>query len=280
VRNDSDPVYQRGLQGPRAAHSLRAWYDGGIGNATHDTETAVESESKTTMKLVCLYISGWRVIVIRIFGHDDYIRIPIIETECPGCTGTVDTTAEYYADTSASVDTGWFGSGGAAAQEEGLFTVNGEALLDRISRVGKDVRKQWSFSLAIPGLGTLEEDNGKMTVTGDTKNPAFKAEIKYAVDGNDGTVEKRIVSSAAKTFPAPVLAHFQSKALTYAMGSSDTDSEGKSNMSYLYALHGRALCAQPTDAATWNYYSYSDRTAQLRADIKAFFSGYNILVNP
>lgn len=116
---------------------------------------------------------------------------------------------------------------------------------------------------------------------GDTSKPAFKAEIKYVVDGSDGAVEKNIVSSARKNAVVePVTALFQSKALAYAKGSSDTDSEGKSTMSYLYALHGNAACAVPANAAAWNYYSYNNRTKQLQTNIKAFFSGYNMVVNP
>jgi hypothetical protein len=279
VRNDPNPAHQRGWQGPGAAHSLRAWYDGGLFGATHDTETYVEGETETTMKLRCQLISSWRLTVIKIFGHDYYVYVPIIERSCPGCAGTVDNYAEYYADTSAFVDAGWLGSGEAAAQEEGLFTVNGQAVLNRISRVGKEVRKQWAFALSIPGLGSIEEDNGKVTVKGSPSGP-FKAEIKYEVNGNDGTVEKKIVSSAAKTVPQPATALFQSKALAYAKGSSDTDSEGKSNMSYLYAMHGRALCATPTDAAMWNYYSYNNRTPQLKANIKIFFNQFGMPVNP
>lgn len=280
VKHDPDPAHQSGWQGPGAAHSLRAWYDGGLANATHDTETYVEGETETTMKLQCLFISGWRQVVIRFFGHNFHIYVPIIEHGCPGCTGKVDTAVEYYADTSAFVDTGWFGSGEAAAQEEGLFSVNGQTILNRISRVGKEVRKQWAFSFAIPGLGTIEEDNGKTTITGGPTN-ALKAEIKYVVDGSDGTVEKKIVSSARKNgVVEPVTALFQSRALAYAKGSSDTDSEGKSTMSYLYAMHGSAACAVPTDAAAWNYGSYNDRTKQLQSNIKAFFRGYNMVVNP
>ena len=197
MSSDLDQVHQRGWQGAGAAHSLRAWYDGGLFDSTHDTETYVEGETETTMKLQCLYISGWRLIVIHIFGHDYYIYVPIIERICPGCTGTVDNYAEYYADTSTSVDAGAFGSGAGAAQEEGLFTVNGQALINRISRVGKEVKKQWAFALSIPGLGSITEDNGNVTVSGSPSGP-LKAEIKYEVNGNDGTVEKKIVTSAAK----------------------------------------------------------------------------------
>jgi len=116
-------------------------------------------------------------------------------------------------------------------------------------------------------------------VSGSPSGP-LKAEIKYEVNGNDGTVEKKIVTSAAKTVPAPATALFQSKALAYAKGSSDTDSEGKSNMSYLYAMHGRAMCAIPTDAMMWNYYSYNNRTPTLKANIKLFFNQWGIVVNP
>lgn len=279
VSSDLGTVHQRGWQGAGAAHSLRAWYDGGLFDSTHDTETYVEGETETTMKLQCLFISGWRLIVIHIFGHDYYIYVPIFERECPGCAGTVDNYAEYYADISTSVDAGAFGSGAGAAQEEGLFTVNGQALINRIARVGKEVKKQWAFALSIPGLGSITEDNGNVTVSG-SPSGTFKAEIKYEVNGNDGTVEKKIVSSAAKTVPQPATALFQSKALAYAKGSSDTDSEGKSNMSYLYAMHGRAQCAKPTDAMIWNYGSYNNRNPQLKANIKLFFNQWGITVNP
>jgi hypothetical protein len=281
VRNDPDPAHQRGSQGPGAAHSLRAWYDGGLASATHFTETSVEGETETTMKLQCLFISGWRLIVIHLFGRDYYIYFPIIEHGCPGCTGKVDTKVDYYADTSAFVDTGWFGSGEAAAQEEGYFSVNGQNILTRISRVGNQVRKQWGFKLTIPGLGTVQEDNGNFALTGDRTNPNIEAEIKYVVDGSDGTVQKNINNSASKNAVVePVTALFQSKALAYAKGSSDTDSEGKSTMSYLYAMHGNASCAIPRDAEMWNYFSYNGRTKQLQTSIKTFFSGYNLVVNP
>lgn len=279
VSNDPEPAHQRGWQGPGAAHTLRAWYDGGLGNATHETEDYIEGESETTMKLQCLFISGWRLVVIRIFGRDYYIYFPIVEHGCPSCVGTVDNYTEYYADTSAFVDTGWFGSGEAAAQEEGLFSVNGQAILNRISRVGKEVRKQWAFSFSIPGLASVEEDNGNVTVNG-SPSGNFKAEIKYEVNGSDGTIEKKIVASAAKQVQEPATALFQSRALAYAKGSSDTDSEGKSTMSYLYAMHGSAPCANPTDAAMWNYFSYNGRTQQLQTNIKAYFTKFNILVNP
>jgi hypothetical protein len=279
VRQDPSPAHQRGWQGPGAGHTLRAWYDGGLTNSTHDTENYVEGETETTMKLQCFNIIGWRAVNIRILWFYFTIYVPIVDGSCPKCPGTVNNYSEYYADTSAFVDAGWFGSGEAAAQEEGLFTVNGQAVLNRISRVGKEVKKQWAFSFSIPGLGTIEENNGTVTVTGSPSN-TFKAEIKYEVNGNDGTVAKNIVSSGAKTVPEPATALFQSKAYAYAKGSSDTDSEGKSTMSYLYAMHGFAACANPAHASMWNYYSYNGRTPQLQTNIKAFFNQYGIAVNP
>ena len=45
-------------------------------------------------------------------------------------------------------------------------------------------------------------------------------------------------------------------------------------------MHGRALCATPTDTAMWNYGSYNNRVPQLRANIKLFFNQWGIVVNP
>lgn len=278
--HNADPAFYSGKEGPGAAHWLKAWYDGGLFNATHDAETYVEGETETTMRLRCWRILGWREVVIRLFWFEIRIKIPVIEGDCPKpCQGTVDNHGEYYANVKAWVDSGAWGDAQAAAQEEGLYTVNGNALINRISRVGKEVRKAWNFSLAVPGLGSVTTDNGNVSYDG-TPTDNLKIEIKYEVNGNDGTVSNAIVGSDSLTVLEPATASFEAKALAFAHGSSDSEAEGKATMSYMYTMFGVAACARPQTAAMWNYYSYDGRTKQLQDNIKAFFAQFGKPVNP
>lgn len=279
--HDADPAFYDGKQGPGAAHWVKAWYDGGLFSATHNAETYVEGETETTMRLRCLRISGWVEVVIRLFGIEIRIRLPIIEEECPKpCVGTVANRGEFYADVKAWVDTGAWGDGQAAAQEEGRYSVNGTAVINRIARVGKEVRKSWDFALAIPGLGTVTTDNGTVTYDGPTDDTKLKIEINYEVNGNDGTISNAIVSTGNVTVNEPATALFEGKGLAYALGSSDSEAEGKATMSYMYAMFGTAVCARPQNALMWNYYSYAGRTQQLQTNIKNFFAQFGQIVEP
>jgi hypothetical protein len=277
----ASPKYYDGWRGPGATHTLRAWYDGGLFNSTHDVEKYIESETELRLSLTCVEILGWVEFRIRLpFGGEIVIPFPIIGGECPKpCAGVVDSYSEYYANVHASVDGGWFGDAQGAAQDEALFSVNGTPRYNRIARVGKEVRRNFGFSLNVPGLATVTYDSGTFKVDG-KPSEEFKAEIHYEVTGSDGGKTANIVTSASDTRVEPVTALLQSKVTTYARGYSDDDSEGKSANAYILAMHGLAPCAIEPRAVLYSYNNYYESTDTLRINLQSFFAQFGAWVNP
>ncbi|MEM7584308.1 MAG: hypothetical protein AAF560_13045 [Acidobacteriota bacterium] len=273
----SDPVRDRRLRGPGAARWLRSWYDGDILNSTHSTEWLGEGESELRMALRCNEILEWEWKLI----DGQPVHVPKLGGPCEaGCEGNVTAYGEYHARAHASVDAGWFSSAEGAAQEQGLFTLNGRPVFNRIARVGKEVRREWGFNLGIPGLGSIEIDNGNISIEG-SPSEAFMAEISYSVNGNDGSVTQEIVVGERDTVVEPASARLQTQANTFARGNSDADSQGRTENCYLIAAYGDAACALPREAAVWVYdralYCNADG---LRLNTRNFFAGFGMEVEP
>lgn len=273
----SDPVRDRRLRGPGAARWLRSWYDGGLLDATHSTEWLGEGESELLMALRCKEIVEWEWKLI----DGQPVHVPKLGGPCEGgCDGNVTAYGEYHARAHASIDAGWLGSAHGAAQEQGLFTLNGQPVFNRIARVGKEVRKSWGFSLGIPGLGSIEVDNGSVSIEG-SPTDAFKAEVSYSVNGNDGSVTQEIVVGERATVLEPARALLQTKANTYALGNSDSDSQGRTENCYLIAAYGDAACALPREAAVWIYdRAQYCKPEALRLNTRNFFAGFGMDVEP
>jgi hypothetical protein len=162
IRVDAGPTSQRGTRGPGAANWLTGTFDGiafPIPTQYRSTNYQVEGETEMRLALRCNRLAGFEAKQIVIDGVPTVVYVPVLGEPCPGCQGTVDNYAEYYATVSAFSEKATVGDGSptATAREEGTYSVNGLVLFNRAEQVTQNGNSNSTSEIVDSGSRTVPQ---------------------------------------------------------------------------------------------------------------------------